>query len=130
VRRWLLLTCVCALVCAGVASAKTSPLNGVFETKIAGKTGVLNGTWLISFAPNGTYAVVKEPNTSTLLIGGSSAVSGSKVSMVDKAGPLACKSLGTYSWSLSRKTLRLTRVKDTCAGRVAVLSSTAYTKVQ
>ncbi len=133
-RRWLTpLVCLCVLIWAGVAAAAvSSPLAGVYATMIKGEKGqaaVLNGTWLISFAPNGAYAVVREPKTSTPLIGGSSSVAGKTIVFHDKAGPLACASNGKYSWSLSGKTMKLARVKDTCSGRVLVLSSAAYTKV-
>jgi hypothetical protein len=129
VRRWLLLAPLVLLAWAGSAAAATSPLEGVYETTIKGQATVLNGIWLISFAGNGTYAVVKAPNTRTLLIGGTSAVSGKSVLLHDKAGPLACAGAGKYSWIRKGKTLRLKKVKDACSGRVAVLATAAYTKV-
>ena len=133
-RRWLTpLGCFCLLVCAGAALAATSPLAGVYQTVIKGQKGqsaVLNGTWLISFAPSGAYAVVKEPSTTTLLIGGSSSATGNTIVFHDKVGPLACTVSGRYSWSLRGKTMKLTKAKDTCAGRVLVLSSTAWAKVR
>ena len=134
VRRWLTpLGCLCLLVCPSAALAASSPLAGVYETVIKGQKGqaaVLNGTWLISFVPNGAYAVVKEPSTSTLLIGGSSSVAGNTIVFHDKVGPLACTVSGQYSWSLRGKTMKLTKAKDTCAERVLVLSTTAYAKVR
>ena len=43
-------------------------------------------------------------------------------------GPFACKSTGTYRWSLSGKKLTLKVVKDSCAGRRVVLTSHALVK--
>ncbi|HEY4349348.1 MAG TPA: hypothetical protein VGM80_17360 [Gaiellaceae bacterium] len=129
-RRWLsLLVCLSALVVASGAAAGRSPLTGIYQAKIKGSAPQLNGTWLINIIANGTYAVAKEPDTNTLLIGGTSAISGKTIVFTDKAGPLACKVTGKYSWSLVGKKLKLTKVKDTCSGRVAVLSSAPYTKV-
>ena len=94
---------------------------------------MLNGTWLLSFAPNGAYAIVKEPNTKTLLIGGSSTATAGKLTFHDKTGPLACTgktAVGTYSWKLSGKTLKLTKLADGCAGRIAVLTTASLTKVR
>ena len=134
VRRWLTpLAFLCLLAWASAALAATSPLAGVYQTVITGQKGqaaVLNGTWLISFAPNGAYAVVKEPSSSTLLIGGSSSVAGTTIVFHDKTGPLACVASGRYSWKLIGKTLKLTKLTDTCAGRVLVLSSATYARVR
>jgi hypothetical protein len=99
------------------------------------KSGVaqLNGTWLLSFAPNGAYAVVKEPNANTLLIGGTSSTRGSTLTMTDKTGPAACTgttATARYKWSLSGKTLKLTKIKDTCGGRAVILGTSALTKVR
>jgi hypothetical protein len=121
-----------ALALVGVAQAK-SPLYGVYQVTIKGSAAQLNGTWLISFAPNGAYAVVKEPNTTTALIGGSSSTSGGTVTMTDKAGPAACTgktATARYRWSLSGRTLRLTKVKDACAGRSVILGTSSFTKVR
>ena len=124
-----LLTALAALVLAGVASA-AGP-TGVFLTKISGKNAQLDGTWLLSIAPNGVYAVVKEPDTKTILIGGQSAVNGKNMAFADKLGPLACKgaaAIGYYTFTLAGKTLTLHVARDRCAGRPAVLASAPFTK--
>ncbi len=133
-RRWLtLLLFLCALTSVGAASAgKTTPLRGIYGTAIKSPNAALNGTWLINFVADGTYVVVKEPKAKALLIGGSSTVSGNKVTLVDKVGPLRCtgsSATGTYSWKLTGKTLKFTRVKDTCAGRPLVFASSSWTKI-
>ena len=120
-----------ALVLVGVAQAK-SPLSGVYQVTIKGSAAQLNGTWRISFAPNGAYVVVKAPNTKTMLIGGSSSTSGATVKMTDKTGPAACTgntATAKYKWSLSGKSLKLTKVKDACAPRAVILATAPLTKV-
>jgi hypothetical protein len=122
-----------ACVTAGSSAAASTPLAGVYQATIKGSAPQLNGVWLISFAPNGAYAVVKKPSTTKLLIGGLSTVSGHSLAMHDETGPLACigsQARATYSWALSGKKLRLMIVKDKCAGRAAVLASAPYTKVR
>jgi hypothetical protein len=123
---------ITALALAGVAEAR-SPLYGVYQAKISGSAAQLNGTWLISFAPNGAYAVVKEPNTSQLLIGGSSAAAHGTLTMTDKTGPAKCtgnSATARYRYSISDKTLHLTKVKDLCAPRAVILGSAGLTKVR
>jgi hypothetical protein len=127
------LTLVLGTCAAAGSTASTTPLAGVFQATIKGGVPPLNGVWLLSFAPNGAYAVVKEPSTKKLLIGGLSSISGHALALRDKAGPLACRGSqdrASYSWALSGKKLTLTVVKDTCTGRAAVLASAPYTKVR
>jgi hypothetical protein len=122
-----------ALVAAGSAAAKKTPLAGVFEVTVKGPVAQLNGTWLLSFAPSGVYAIVKEPKTKQLLSGGSSSIKGKTITFVNKKGPLACpgaSAKGTYSWHLSGKRLKLTKIADLCDGRPPVLTSETLTKVR
>ena len=133
VRRALIVCGLAAALLAASATAASSPLAGVFQVTIKGKITALNGTWLVSIAPNGAYAIVKEPSTKTVLIGGTSTVSGTKITFHDKTGPLACagaSAVGKYSWSLSGKTLKLTKVADACGGRALVLTSSTLAKVR
>ena len=105
----------------------------MYQVTIKGSAAQLNGTWLISFAPTGAYVVVKAPNTKTMLIGGSSSTSGATVTMTDKSGPAACTgntATAKYKWSLSGKTLKLTKVKDACAPRAVILATAPFTKVR
>jgi hypothetical protein len=125
---------LCALLVAGLPAAASSstPFGGLFQTTIKGKSAQLNGKWLLSFAPNGAYAVAKEPSTH-LLIGGSATISGHTLVFVDKTGPLHCtgtQARASYTWSLSGTTLRLAAVKETCSGRAAVLGSAAFVKLK
>jgi hypothetical protein len=134
VRRWLtLVICLCVLSSAGIASAgKSTPLNGTYDAVIKSPNAALNGTWMIDFVADGTYVVAKQPKTKAVLISGSSTVSGNRVTLVDKAGPLRCtgsSATGTYSWKLTGKKLKFTKVKDTCGGRPLVFASSTWTKV-
>ena len=120
-----------ALGVAGSAAAATSPLHGVFETTVQGSAPPLNGTWLISFATNGAYAVFKEPDSKALQIGGSSTVSGQTVVLVDQKGPASCPgriAKATYTWRLTRRTLKLTKITDPCTGRAVILGG-IFTRV-
>jgi hypothetical protein len=134
VQRWpTLLVLLCALSIVGVGSAaKATPLKGIYGTQIKSSNAGLSGTWLINFVADGTYVVVKEPKAKVLLIGGSSTVSGHRVTLVDKVGPLRCtgkSATGTYSWTITGKSLKFTRVKDTCDGRPLVFASSTWTKI-
>jgi hypothetical protein len=120
------------LAFAGAAQAK-SPLYGVYQVRISGSAAQLNGIWLISFAPNGAYAVVKEPNTSQLLVGGSSTTAHGMLTMTDKTGPAKCtgkSATARYRYGLSDKTLHLRKVRDLCAPRTVILASTGLRKVR
>jgi hypothetical protein len=128
----LLAALVALVACFAVASAQaaSSPIAGVYQLKITNPR--LSGTWQISFSPTGAYAVSKAPKTKTVLIGGTSTTSGHKLVMVDKSGPGSCQGAaakGTYTWSLSGKSLKLSKVKDTCSGRPDVLTGGTWTKV-
>ena len=114
------------------SAGKATPLEGTYGTVIKSPNAALNGTWLIEFVADGTYVVVKQPKAKTFLIGGSSTVSGNKVTLVDKVGPLRCtgsSATGTYSWKLTGKTLKFTKVEDSCGGRPLVFSSASWTKL-
>jgi hypothetical protein len=126
-----LLVLVPALVLAGAGAAATSPLHGVWATKVKSTAPVLNGAWLISFASNGTYAVVKEPNTKSLLVGGVSTVSGNTLTMTDKTGPASCPgstARAKYSFKITGKTLKLTKISEPCTGR-GIIFAGSFTKV-
>jgi hypothetical protein len=120
-----------ALALAVAAAAATSPLHGVWQTSVKSSVPVLQGTWLLSFAPNGAYAVVKEPNTKTLMVGGTSTVAGGTVTMTDKEGPASCTgstARARYSFKITGNKLRLTKISETCSGRGAILAG-AFTRV-
>jgi hypothetical protein len=118
----------CSLVLAAGAMAAGSPLTGHYQTIIKGKSSALNGTWLMSISANGFYTLAKKPKATTLLVGGSSTVSGKDLTFADHQGPLACKAPGQYTFAMAGKTLKFTKVADTCSGRLALLGA-AWTKL-
>jgi hypothetical protein len=118
----------CAIVLAAEATAAGSPLTGQFQTVISGKNSALNGTWVLSFAPNGFYTVAKKPRLNTVLVAGSSAISGKKLLLSDLQGRLACKAPAAYMFNLSGKTVRFKKLNDPCAGRLALLKA-SWTKI-
>jgi hypothetical protein len=120
-----------ALVLASGATAATSPLHGVWQTKITGSAPALDGTWVISFGPNGAYAVVKAPNTKALMVGGASKVSGSTVTLTDEEGPASCPgstARAKYRFTITGKTLKLTKISEPCTGRGVIFAGT-FTRV-
>jgi hypothetical protein len=122
---------VSAVVLAATAAAATSPLHGVWQTKIKSAAPSLNGTWLLSFSPSGAYAVVKKPNTKALMVGGISTASGTTVTMTDREGPASCPGASArakYSFRITGKKLKLTKISEPCSGRGVILGGT-FTKV-
>lgn len=120
-----------ALALAVAASAATSPLHGVWQTTVKNPVPPLHGTWVISFAPNGAYAVVKEPNTKSLMVGGTSTVSGNTVTLTDKEGPASCpgsSARAKYTFKITGKKLKLTKISEPCTGRGVIFAGT-FTKV-
>ena len=119
------------LALASAAAAANSPLHGVWQTTVSSPAPALRGTWLISFAPNGAYAVVKKPNTKALMVGGTSTVSGATLTMTDREGPASCSgstARARYSFKITGKTLKLTKISEPCTGRSVILAGT-FTRV-
>jgi hypothetical protein len=109
-----------------LASALVSlalPLAGTWSTTISGAPSAqFNGVWKLRFSPAGAYAIVKSGHT---LVAGQAIVNGTTVTFHDLGGPASCvgaQVLGSYTWTLTGRTLQLKPVKDTCAGRRFVLT--------
>lgn len=122
------LSIVAMLSVTGTASA-AGTLHGTYRTKIGDNVlgGQLKGTWTIAFN-NGAYTVSRGRSAVVL---GKYSITKNKVSLSHETGPLSCKSTGTYTFKLTGRKLKFTRVSDSsasCAGRVAVLSG-KFTKV-
>jgi hypothetical protein len=125
------LLCVPALAFAGASVAATSPLQGTWKTMISSPVPLLHGTWEITFAPNGAYTVVKAPNTKALMVSGTSTVSGSTLTLTDKGGPASCPgstARARYTFKVTGKTLKLTKISEPCTGRAVIFAGT-FTKV-
>ena len=113
---------VAAVTTAVSYAAGPSLTPGTYQAKVAGASpAVLNGKWKIVLAV-GQYTVTRNGADA---IDGVTSISGNQIVFTDKFGPFRCtgaQARGTYRWSLSGKTLKLTAVRDACAGRKAVLS--------
>lgn len=108
---------------AGVAALALAPsalaagtLHGSYKTQIA--SGQLKGTWTVTFAKKSTYTV-KGPLG---LVAGKNTFAGSKITFSHETGAAACPTAGTYTFKLSGRTLKLTKISDACAPRVTILT--------
>jgi hypothetical protein len=101
---------------------------GAFTTRITGaKPATLNGTWTLAVI-GPAFNLIR--NRATAATGGAT-ISGNRITFRDLAGPYRClggRAIGTYTWKLKAKTLTFKPVKDSCAGRKAVLSH-AFTRI-
>jgi hypothetical protein len=99
-------------------------LTGTYKTKITGSKQ-FNGNWALQFTKKGTYTVKQNGNVE---VTGTFTSTGSKLTFLkgDK-GNGACPAGGKYKWDLTGKTLKFTRISDSCSGRRTVLSHT-FTK--
>lgn len=114
---------IAALVLSSVALAGGT-LAGKYTAKIASPSP-LKGTWVLKFATGSTYTVADNGH---IVIHGKYSTTGSKVSLGHETGPASCPSAAKYSWKRRGKTLKLTRISDSCSGRSSVLSHT-FTQV-
>ncbi len=108
-------------LCAAALAA--GGLSGSYTTKIGSKPlgGQLKGTWTITFK-NGKYSVAENGTT---LVHGKYTISNGKITFGHETGQISCKPSGVYSFKLTGKKLKFTRVSDSsssCEGRAAVLA--------
>ena len=128
----LLVACGAAtLVAAAAATAAVAgPLQGTFQTVIANApTKQLDGTWRLTLQPGGGYTTKRN---GVVLARGHETQTATTITFVDESGPLACspaQATGTYRWSLKGGLLRLTPVREACAGRRLVLTTHLLRKV-
>jgi hypothetical protein len=110
---------VAALAHSPGALAAGAP-SGKYQTKIA--TGGLKGTWTITFGKQGAYTVV---GPFTGLIRGKGKVSGTTFTFNHEKNTAddACGEVpGKYRFTITGKTLKLTRISDKCEPRRGVFS--------
>jgi hypothetical protein len=117
-RRLALTAAVAAALVLASAAFAGGTITGTYTTTITGNT-TLKGTWVLAFAKNGTYTVSENGHA---VIRGTSTSTPVTVTFGHETGPLACTAGAKYTWKRNGKTLKLTRVKDTCPGRAAVLA--------
>lgn len=116
-----------ALALVGTAAAGGS-LSGNYGTTIKGKASALNGTWVLEFQTDGSYAIARD---GVVVVRGKDTIAASRITFGHEKGPYACLgklATGTYGWSRKGSKLTLKSVNDRCPGRKAILSSKPFTK--
>jgi hypothetical protein len=119
----LLLAAVLA-VTALVTAAEAASFTGAWTKTVTSGPTVLKGRWTLQAA--GGKFWIQKGLASTHLVNGSVTQSGTTVRFTDKSGALACKgasAVGTYRRSAASGGIKLTAIKDTCAGRKLLLTS-------
>jgi len=115
-----------AATASGAGSAGVWP--HVYSTRIAGaKPAALNGVWRLTVRQT-TFAVTRGP---ALAVSGTVRIVGARITFHDLAGPFMCRgaqATGVYSWRIAGKALKLTAVREPCAGRKSILTR-PFTKV-
>jgi hypothetical protein len=104
-----------ALVLPSLALASAPPA-GTYTTKIA-TPPELKGTWALTFTKGATYTIALNGK---VVIRGHSA-GGSQLLFTRETGPKACPSFGAYTWKRTGKSLKFTKLSDSCVGREFVL---------
>jgi hypothetical protein len=109
---------------AASASLAAVTLTGTYTTTIKGAPlKQFNGVWTVKLAAGGKYSILLGTTT---LISGQATFAGHQITFQRETGPAAClgtAAKGVYTWQLVGRTLRFTRVKDSCAGRRLVLGN-------
>jgi hypothetical protein len=77
----------------------------------------LKGTWVLNFEQGGKYTIT---DNGAVVVRGHF-TSTSKIHLSGETGPAACPQSGVYAWERAGKTLRFTKVSDSCVGRGLVL---------
>ncbi len=104
-----------------LAAVLAAALPGTYATTITGaKPALLNGSWLVQLRADGSYAI---EHGGAVVVRGRGAVTGPRITFGHEIGPLACPGPATYRWSLHGRTLTLTPLAESCAGRRLVLAS-------
>jgi hypothetical protein len=106
---------IAALALPSVAFAGALPL-GKYKTNV--KTPArLKGTWVLDFLKGGKYTIA---DNGAVVVRGHF-TSTSRIYLSNETGPAACSQFGAYAWKRAGKTLRFTKLSDSCAGRASVL---------
>ena len=129
----LLLAALTALVVVGgIGAAAHANVVGSYTAQVSGQAPQLNGKWTMKFtttyAPAGKFQGFRNGK---LVVSGTTAFTGNKLTLVDMSGSYACKGserAGVYSFSLKGKALKFTKVLDLCIGRASLLSNRTFTK--
>lgn len=96
-----------------------------YSTVAAGRAPGMVGTWEMTVDGAGR-AVVRLNGRQVVDM--PLQVQGSQVTFAEGTGQYACQGPGRYTWDATAAGLRFTTIEDSCAGRVAALTSRAWTK--
>jgi hypothetical protein len=121
---------VAAFVVTAAASAQRqavpNPMTGKWNRTVtaamwakAGRPGFAAGKWKIIVAKSGVLTVYAPEATSVDI---TAKLSGLPEARVQVTSFPSCKAAGTYRWRVAQAALTLTKVKDNCAGRAALLN--------
>lgn len=101
------------------------PLAGGWSATVAGAPNAqFDGVWKLRFSANGDYVISKAGQK---LVAGKATFKGATVTFRDRSGPASCigiEAIGSYTWAVSGRKLRLKPVREPCAGRRFVLART------
>jgi hypothetical protein len=98
-------------------------LSGTYSTKIT-KPASIKGTWKVKFAAGVDTVYLNGKQEA----GGTYRIAGSTITFKKPAAKSGCHKPGKYSFTLSGKTLKFTKISDPCPNRPEILSHT-FTKV-
>ncbi len=114
---------ILALAVLAPVALGSGKLSGTYKTKITSPP-MFKGTWKVSFKSGHVTARddghVVARNTYT--------ISGSTITLAAKAGS-TCKTPGKYTFTLSGKTLKFTKIADPCQPNRAAILKHTFTKV-
>jgi len=86
----------------------------------------LVGPWVVGFGNNGHAMVTVNGRQ---VVDAPYTISGNTLTLTaEDSGEYACHSTGTYTWHATATELHLTRVNDSCDGRVVVLTTHALVR--
>ncbi len=118
---------------ASPGPAVSTAIAGTYTTEVPAGSSVvrdnhLAGRWTMHLAPNGVVTVTAPPSFTGVLTGVSYQVAGSQL-RIDLFLQDICGGAppGAYQWRRAGDSLTFTVVNDSCAARVAVLTSGTWT---
>jgi hypothetical protein len=98
-------------------------LSGTYSTKIA-KPAMIKGTWKVRFAAGVDTVYLNGKHEA----GGTYRISGSTITFKKQQAASGCHKPGKYSFTLSGRTLKFTKISDPCPNRPEILART-FSKV-
>jgi hypothetical protein len=116
-KRLALVASVFALLALPSFALAGGSITGTYTTKIT-TPAQFKGTWALTFAKAGTYAISER---GTVVVRGHYVSAGSQLTFSKETGPLACPKVGSYTWKRAGTKLAFTRKSDACTGRSYVL---------